>query len=136
MPRGRAPLTVVVLAAGQGTRMRSKTIKLLHPSPGGRWSRWRLDAVRALRPSASITVVGFQADRVREALGDGAARDFVLQKEQRGTGHAVMQAARQIGRRGHAADRQRRRADCCARRRCARSGAAPPRSGGRAERAD
>lgn len=98
MPRARAQLTVVVLAAGQGTRMRSKTIKLLHAVAGRPMVTLVLDAVAALRPSKVITVVGFQAERVREAL-DGHDCDFVLQKDQRGTGHAVLRAARRIGRR-------------------------------------
>ena len=96
MPRGRAPLTVVVLAAGQGVRMRSRTIKLLHPVAGRPMIALALDTVQALSPSRVITVVGFQADRVREAL-NGYRSAFVLQKEQRGTGHAVLQAAREIG---------------------------------------
>jgi bifunctional UDP-N-acetylglucosamine pyrophosphorylase/glucosamine-1-phosphate N-acetyltransferase len=89
-------LTVVVLAAGQGTRMRSSTIKLLHAVAGRPMVTLALDAVTALRPSKVITVVGFQAERVREAL-DGHVCDFALQKEQRGTGHAVLQAAGRIG---------------------------------------
>jgi bifunctional UDP-N-acetylglucosamine pyrophosphorylase/glucosamine-1-phosphate N-acetyltransferase len=86
---------VVILAAGQGTRMRSKTIKLLHPVAGRPMVALTLDAVEALRPARTVVVVGFQAERVREAL-DGRACTFVLQKEQRGTGHAVLQAARRI----------------------------------------
>jgi bifunctional UDP-N-acetylglucosamine pyrophosphorylase/glucosamine-1-phosphate N-acetyltransferase len=89
-------LTVVVLAAGQGTRMRSKTIKLLHAVAGRPMVTLVLDAVAALRPSKVITVVGFQAERVREAL-KGHDCDFVLQEDQRGTGHAVLQAGRRIG---------------------------------------
>ncbi len=55
-----------------------------------------LDTVQALSPSRVITVVGFQADRVRETL-NGHRTTFVLQRQQRGTGHAVMRAAREIG---------------------------------------
>jgi bifunctional UDP-N-acetylglucosamine pyrophosphorylase/glucosamine-1-phosphate N-acetyltransferase len=90
------PLTVVILAAGQGTRMRSKTIKLLHPVAGQPMVTRTLDAVESLKPSNTIAVVGFQAEQVRQAL-DGRGCKFVLQKQQRGTGHAVLQAARQIG---------------------------------------
>jgi len=96
MPRSRVPLTVVVLAAGQGTRMRSTIIKLLHPVAGQPMVTRTLDSVAALRPSRVVTVVGFQADQVRRTLDDRDC-DFVLQKEQRGTGHAVLQAARKIG---------------------------------------
>ena len=70
MRRARVPLTVVVLAAGQGTRMRSKTIKLLPPVAGRPMVTWTIDAVSALRPSRIVTVVGFQADRVRKTLRD------------------------------------------------------------------
>ena len=76
--------------------MRSRTIKLLHPVAGRPMIALALDAVQALSPSRVITVVGFQADKVREAL-HGYRTAFVLQKEQRGTGHAVLQAAREIG---------------------------------------
>ena len=91
----RAPLTVVVLAAGQGTRMRSRTIKLLHAVAGRPMASLVLEAVGALKPTGTVAVVGFQADRVRAELADQGC-EFVLQREQRGTGHAVLQAARRI----------------------------------------
>jgi len=89
-------LTVLVLAAGKGTRLRSKTIKLLHGVAGRPMVAHVVAAARALRPRRLITVVGHQADQVREALADSGP-SFVLQRQQRGTGHAVLQAARQIG---------------------------------------
>jgi bifunctional UDP-N-acetylglucosamine pyrophosphorylase/glucosamine-1-phosphate N-acetyltransferase len=89
-------LSVLVLAAGKGTRLRSRTIKLLHNVAGRPMVAWVLDAAQALKPAATITVVGYQADRVKAALGDSGST-FVLQKEQRGTGHAVLQASRAIG---------------------------------------
>jgi len=92
----RAPVTVVILAAGQGTRMRSKTIKLLHPVAGRPMVARLLDSVQAIRPQKIITVVGFQAEQVQEALA-GHSCSFALQKKQLGTGHAVLQAARAIG---------------------------------------
>ncbi len=94
MPSKR--LSVLVLAAGKGTRMRSRTIKLLHPVAGRPMVAWVLDAAKMLGPSRTITVVGYQADRVRAALANSGST-FVLQKEQRGTGHAVLRAARAIG---------------------------------------
>jgi bifunctional UDP-N-acetylglucosamine pyrophosphorylase/glucosamine-1-phosphate N-acetyltransferase len=90
-------LTVVILAAGQGTRMRSKTIKLLHPVAGRPMVARLIDSVRSLRPTRSVAVVGFQSERVREALADTGCT-FVLQKQQLGTGHAVLQAARAVDR--------------------------------------
>jgi bifunctional UDP-N-acetylglucosamine pyrophosphorylase / glucosamine-1-phosphate N-acetyltransferase len=91
----RAALDVLVLAAGMGKRLRSKTIKLLHPVAGRPMVAHVLAAATELRPRQLITVVGHQADLVREALGESGTR-FVLQREQRGTGHAVLQAARLI----------------------------------------
>ena len=93
----RAALSVVVLAAGQGTRMRSKTVKLLHPVAGRPMVEHVLDAVAALEPNRVVTVVGYQADRVREAVG-ARGGSYVLQKQQRGTGHAVIQAVGHIDR--------------------------------------
>jgi len=91
-------LVVLVLAAGKGTRLRSKTIKLLHAVAGRPMVAHVLDAARALRPARLISVVGYQADEVRGALGREGGT-YVLQKEQRGTGHAVLQAARHVDRR-------------------------------------
>jgi bifunctional UDP-N-acetylglucosamine pyrophosphorylase / glucosamine-1-phosphate N-acetyltransferase len=88
----RAPLTVLLLAAGQGTRLKSRTIKLLHPVAGQPMVTWVARAARALRPSKTVAVVGFQGERVQAALS-GLCDAFAVQAEQRGTGHAVMQAA-------------------------------------------
>lgn len=91
MAGARAPLTVLLLAAGQGTRLKSKTIKLLHPVAGRPMVTWVARAAQALKPSRSVAVVGFQGERVQEALA-GLCDAFAVQSEQRGTGHAVMQA--------------------------------------------
>jgi bifunctional UDP-N-acetylglucosamine pyrophosphorylase/glucosamine-1-phosphate N-acetyltransferase len=90
-----ASLTVLVLAAGLGKRMRSKTIKLLHPVAGRPMVAHVLAAARALAPRRIVTVVGHQAAEVRAAL-DGLSDAFVLQPEQRGTGDAVFRAARSL----------------------------------------
>jgi bifunctional UDP-N-acetylglucosamine pyrophosphorylase/glucosamine-1-phosphate N-acetyltransferase len=89
-------LTVLVLAAGKGTRLRSRTIKLLHGVAGRPMVCWVLDSAAALKPARTLAVVGYQADAVKTALADSGC-SFVLQKEQRGTGHAVLQASRAIG---------------------------------------
>jgi bifunctional UDP-N-acetylglucosamine pyrophosphorylase/glucosamine-1-phosphate N-acetyltransferase len=91
----RKSLTVLVLAAGKGQRVRSKTIKLLHPVAGQPMVAHVLDVARALKPRRLISVIGHQAEAVRAALTPGCS-SFVLQKQQRGTGHAVLQAAREI----------------------------------------
>ncbi|HEX4823863.1 MAG TPA: bifunctional UDP-N-acetylglucosamine diphosphorylase/glucosamine-1-phosphate N-acetyltransferase GlmU [Candidatus Polarisedimenticolaceae bacterium] len=92
MPGKRAPLTVLILAAGQGTRLKSKTIKLLHPVAGQPMATWVARAAAGLKPDKTVAVVGFQSEQVEAALGD-LCDAFVLQREQRGTGHAVLQAA-------------------------------------------
>ena len=96
--KGR-PLTVLVLAAGQGKRMASKRIKLLHHAAGRPMLSYVLDAARSLGPSRIVTVTGYQGEQVREAVADQSDQ-FVTQKEQRGTGHAVVQAAKELRRTG------------------------------------
>lgn len=88
--------TVVILAAGLGTRMRSNLPKAIHELAGKPLLRHVLDAVEGVGPGSVIVVLGHQADRVREALGDSPA-EVVLQERQLGTGHAVKQAAAAIG---------------------------------------
>ncbi len=83
-------LAVVVLAAGQGKRMRSKLPKVLHPLGGRPMIQHVLDAADALNPSRLVIVVGQGAQQVRAALGPNAT--FVEQTRRMGTGHAVMQA--------------------------------------------
>ncbi|HEV7667797.1 MAG TPA: bifunctional UDP-N-acetylglucosamine diphosphorylase/glucosamine-1-phosphate N-acetyltransferase GlmU [Thermoanaerobaculia bacterium] len=80
----------VILAAGQGTRMRSTLPKVLHKAAGRPLLAWVLDAARAAACERILVIVGHGADQVRAEL---AAPDveFVLQAEQRGTGHALQQ---------------------------------------------
>jgi bifunctional UDP-N-acetylglucosamine pyrophosphorylase/glucosamine-1-phosphate N-acetyltransferase len=87
--------TVVVLAAGLGTRMRSRLPKALHPLAGKPLIRHVLDAVMQIGPGKIIVVLGHQAERVQEAMS-GYAVEVVHQAEQLGTGHAVRQAAANI----------------------------------------
>ncbi len=84
-------LDIVILAAGQGTRMRSALPKVLHPVAGQSMLGHVINTARQLKPQGIHVVIGHGADRVRERL---AADDlnFVLQSEQLGTGHAVAQA--------------------------------------------
>ena len=85
------PLDVIVLAAGQGKRMRSDLPKVLHPIAGRPLLAHVLDAARALAPRKTIVVHGHGAEKVRAAFAD-AGVEWVLQAEQLGTGHAVQQA--------------------------------------------
>jgi len=84
-------LDIVILAAGQGTRMRSALPKVLHPVAGKSMLGHVIDTARQLQPHSIQVVIGHGAEVVRERL---AATDlnFVLQAEQLGTGHAVAQA--------------------------------------------
>ena len=83
--------TVVILAAGLGTRMKSGIAKALHPVAGMPLVRHVLKAAADLDPEKTILVLGHQADKVRNAAGSHGV-EIVLQVEQLGTGHAVMQA--------------------------------------------
>jgi len=83
-------LAVVVLAAGQGTRMKSSRAKVLHEICGVPLLGYMQRVAEGLGAARLIVVVGRDADEVKETYGGGA--EFVLQAEQRGTGHAVMMA--------------------------------------------
>lgn len=89
-------LEVIVLAAGQGTRMRSSLPKVLHPLAQRPLLAHVLTTVRGLGPSRIHVVIGHGADRVREAL-DADDIEWVLQEQQLGTGHAVLQALPGVG---------------------------------------
>ena len=82
---------VVILAAGQGTRMRSDTHKVLHPIAGKGLLMHLLDSVAGLGAEKSVVVVGKGRDQVEKAL-EGRDVSIAHQAEQRGTAHAVQQA--------------------------------------------
>ncbi|MBC7341992.1 MAG: bifunctional UDP-N-acetylglucosamine diphosphorylase/glucosamine-1-phosphate N-acetyltransferase GlmU [Clostridia bacterium] len=83
-------IAAVVLAAGQGTRMKSKRAKVLHPVAGRPMAEYVLQALRQASVKRVLVVVGHQAEEVKQALGP--EWEYVLQAEQLGTGHAVAQA--------------------------------------------
>jgi len=91
---------VSILAAGQGTRMRSERPKVLHELAGWPMVRHVLEAARQLADCTPALVIGYQADLVRQILGDGSSGQeasehekwhYVLQEQQLGTGHALLQ---------------------------------------------
>ena len=84
-------LEVIILAAGQGTRMKSALPKVLHPLAGRPLLEHVVRTARALEPAAVHVVVGHGAEAVRAALA-GYPLNWVVQEEQLGTGHAVLQA--------------------------------------------
>jgi bifunctional UDP-N-acetylglucosamine pyrophosphorylase/glucosamine-1-phosphate N-acetyltransferase len=86
-----APLSVVILAAGQGKRMKSDLPKVLQPLAGRPILSHVLDAAKSLGASAIHVVYGHGGDRVKQKLSHEPV-NWVLQAEQLGTGHAVAQA--------------------------------------------
>ncbi|WP_044747327.1 bifunctional UDP-N-acetylglucosamine diphosphorylase/glucosamine-1-phosphate N-acetyltransferase GlmU [Bacillus alveayuensis] len=81
----------VILAAGQGTRMKSRLYKVLHPVCGKPMVQHVVDQVSKLKLDKIVTIVGHGAEMVKSELGDCC--EYALQQEQLGTAHAVMQAA-------------------------------------------
>ncbi|MDI9886941.1 bifunctional UDP-N-acetylglucosamine diphosphorylase/glucosamine-1-phosphate N-acetyltransferase GlmU [Streptomyces sp. HNM0645] len=92
------PAAVVVLAAGEGTRMKSKTPKVLHEIAGRSLVGHVVSAARELEPEQLVVVVGHASEHVREHLAahyEGTRTAF--QAEQNGTGHAVRMALEELG---------------------------------------
>jgi len=87
--------SIIVLAAGQGTRMRSDLPKVLHPLAGKSLIEHVLDAASQLLPEQLYLVYGHGGEQVKQATSAYAVR-YVEQSTQLGTGHAVMQAMPQI----------------------------------------
>jgi len=90
-PAARSPLSVVILAAGQGKRMKSDLPKVLQPLAGRPILSHVLEAAKSLDAAAIHVVYGHGGDKVRETLAHEPV-NWVLQAEQLGTGHAVAQA--------------------------------------------
>jgi bifunctional UDP-N-acetylglucosamine pyrophosphorylase/glucosamine-1-phosphate N-acetyltransferase len=84
-------VNVVILAAGQGTRMHSDMPKVLHRLAARPLLAYVLESARALNPARIAVVYGYGGEAVREATGDETLA-WVKQEQQRGTGHAVQQA--------------------------------------------
>jgi bifunctional UDP-N-acetylglucosamine pyrophosphorylase/glucosamine-1-phosphate N-acetyltransferase len=91
-------MNIVILAAGQGKRMRSRLPKVMHPVAGRPMLAHVIATAHAVAagrggPTRTVVVIGHGAQAVRDAFSDRADVEFVLQEPQLGTGHAVMQAA-------------------------------------------
>ncbi len=84
-------LHVVILAAGRGTRMYSKTPKVLHALSGKPMLLRVLETARALNPAKVHVIIGHEGERIQAAFAEQDV-NWVWQKEQLGTGHALMQA--------------------------------------------
>ncbi|HVR99022.1 MAG TPA: bifunctional UDP-N-acetylglucosamine diphosphorylase/glucosamine-1-phosphate N-acetyltransferase GlmU [Thermoanaerobaculia bacterium] len=96
MPRADRPRVAVLLAAGKGTRMRSALPKVLHRAAGRPLLHWVVEAARGAGCERILVVVGHGAEQVREEVA-GDDLGWVLQAEQRGTGHALAQAEAEVG---------------------------------------
>jgi bifunctional UDP-N-acetylglucosamine pyrophosphorylase/glucosamine-1-phosphate N-acetyltransferase len=83
-------LSAIILAAGKGTRMKSDLAKVLHEVCGRPMVAWVMDACREAGCEELMLVVGHKAALVRQTLGEDPDVVWVEQKEQLGTGHAVM----------------------------------------------
>ncbi|MEU3605729.1 bifunctional UDP-N-acetylglucosamine diphosphorylase/glucosamine-1-phosphate N-acetyltransferase GlmU [Streptomyces sp. NPDC035033] len=92
------PAAVVVLAAGEGTRMKSKTPKVLHEIAGRSLVGHVVSAARELEPEHLVVVVGHARERVRGHLEEAyPGTRTAVQEEQNGTGHAVRMALEELG---------------------------------------
>ncbi|MBM7558966.1 bifunctional UDP-N-acetylglucosamine diphosphorylase/glucosamine-1-phosphate N-acetyltransferase GlmU [Marinitoga litoralis] len=83
-------MRVLILAAGLGTRMKSKYPKVMHKIMGKELVNWVIDTAKKLNPSKIAVVLGHKSDLVEKILPDDI--EIYYQKEQLGTGHAVMSA--------------------------------------------
>lgn len=93
-------IDVVILAAGQGSRMKSDLPKVLHPIAGKPMLGHVIDSARLVNANAMHVVVGHGADQVKARFGDEQDIQFALQSEQKGTGHAVMMALENLAESG------------------------------------
>ena len=89
------PLSVVILAAGQGKRMKSDLPKVLQPLAGRPLLKHVIDVAQSLEPAGVHVVYGHGGERVRDALRNENVT-WVLQAERLGTGHAVLQAVPEL----------------------------------------
>jgi len=90
-------LAAIILAAGKGTRMKSKLVKVMHPLAGAPLIEYPLTAAQEANASQIVIVIGHQADALRDFFADRKDISFALQAEQNGTGHAVACAAPLLG---------------------------------------
>ncbi|MDP9147537.1 MAG: bifunctional UDP-N-acetylglucosamine diphosphorylase/glucosamine-1-phosphate N-acetyltransferase GlmU [Acidobacteriota bacterium] len=89
-------LAVVILAAGKGTRLKSRLAKVLHSAGGRTLVEQVVRACATLKAKKTVVVVGHQAEQVAAAV-EGSGATMVLQQPQHGTGHAMQVARRSVG---------------------------------------
>jgi bifunctional UDP-N-acetylglucosamine pyrophosphorylase/glucosamine-1-phosphate N-acetyltransferase len=86
-------ISVLILAAGKGTRMISDLAKVLHPVAGNSMLSYVIETTQKLKPSKTAIVIGHQGDDVKKAFEHLESIDWVRQKQMRGTGDAVASAS-------------------------------------------
>src|ERR1051326_5447902 len=93
-----ARFAVAILAAGQGTRFRSQRAKVLHSAGGRTLIEHCVRTATQLSPKQIFIIIGHQADAVMTSLKSSGYRrlQFIRQKQQRGTGHALLQGRKQF----------------------------------------
>ena len=84
-------VAVAILAAGRGTRMKSDLPKVLHCLGGRSLVQRTLESCSLINPERRLVIVGYQAERVIETLAEESGLEFIQQREQLGTGHAMQQ---------------------------------------------
>ncbi|MFB2834850.1 bifunctional UDP-N-acetylglucosamine diphosphorylase/glucosamine-1-phosphate N-acetyltransferase GlmU [Floridanema evergladense] len=84
-------VAVAILAAGRGTRMKSQLPKVLHPLGGRSLVERVIQSCLEINPIRRIVIIGYEGEKVKDALKDIPDLEFVEQKEQLGTGHAIQQ---------------------------------------------
>lgn len=84
-------VAVAILAAGRGTRMKSDLPKVLHLLGGRSLVQRTLDSCQLIDPLRRLAIVGYQGEQIKEALQHEPNLEFVEQREQLGTGHAIQQ---------------------------------------------
>lgn len=84
-------VAVAILAAGRGTRMKSRLPKVLHPLGGRSLLQRVLDCTTAISPTRRLVIVGYEAEAIKQSLAQASNLEFVAQEQQLGTGHAVQQ---------------------------------------------
>jgi bifunctional UDP-N-acetylglucosamine pyrophosphorylase/glucosamine-1-phosphate N-acetyltransferase len=84
-------LAVAILAAGKGTRMKSKLPKVLHPLGSKSLVERAIESCKIIQPDRTLVIIGYEGDKIEKALNHLKSVEFVQQTEQLGTGHAIMQ---------------------------------------------
>ena len=95
-----AHVSVIILAAGNSTRFKSQTPKVLHPICGRPMIDYVLGVAKSLKPQKMVVVLGFGADAVKKYLGPIKGVRFALQSQRLGTGHAVQVGLKALGKLG------------------------------------